>query len=294
MDKLLDAIPTESGVLIVGDKDQLSSVGPGSVLSDLISSGAIPVVRLTEIFRQAAESKIITNAHRINQGLTPEKGDSSDPNTDFYFIARDKPEDIVSTILELVSTRIPKLGYDPIKDIQVLAPMNKGPLGVHSLNIELKKILNPSGGPGLSRFGTSFNVGDRILQVVNNYDHGDAGIFNGDQGIIVDMNTDEGYLLSDFDGQIVKHEAGDLDEITLSYCISIHKSQGADYPAVIIPLSTQHYMMLQRNLIYTGVTRGKSLVVVVGQPKAMAQAVRTQQSNRRQTRLRERLLKEED
>lgn len=294
MDKLLDAVPSESGVLIVGDKDQLASVGSGSVLNDLISSGIIPVVRLTEIFRQAAESRIITTAHRVNSGLMPEKADPANPKSDFYFIAREETEDIVKTIIDLVSTRVPTLGFNPIRDIQVLAPMNRGPLGVNSLNIELKKVLNPSVGPGISRFGTTFNVGDRVLQVVNNYDKGDSGVFNGDQGIVVEVNVDEGYILSDFDGQIIKHETGDLDEITLSYSITVHKSQGAAFPVVIIPLAMAHYLMLQRNLIYTGITRGEKLVIIVGQPKALSQAVRTQQSNKRQTWLRERLINEGD
>ena len=287
MNQLLRAIPDKAALLLVGDVDQLPSVGPGSVLSDIIGSGAIPVVSLTEIFRQAASSKIIVNAHRINQGQMPLKTEKQEELTDFYFVPAETPEAIGDKVMQIVCERIPKrFGLDPIKDVQVLTPMNRGGLGTRSLNIELQKRLNPPGGPQISKFGWSYGVGDKVIQTVNNYD---KEVFNGDIGTIIEIDLEESELLLEFDGRAVKYDANELDEISLAYAASIHKSQGSEYPAVVIPLSMQHFMMLERNLLYTGVTRGKKLVVVVGQPKALYMAIKNKRSQSRVTTLLTRL-----
>src|SRR5580704_2064209 len=271
MQALMKAVPDKAALLIVDDIDQLASVGPGQVLADVISSGAVPVVRLTEVFRQAAQSRIITSAHRINQGSIP---DLSPPGTesDFYFVQADDPETAVARIIELVKMRIPKrFGLDPIRDIQVLCPMNRGGVGARSLNIELQKALNPAGDRRVERFGWTFAPGDKVMQIENDYD---KEVYNGDIGYIDNVDPNAGEIVASFDGRSVTYGFGDLDMLVPAYAATIHKSQGSEYPAVVIPVMTQHYAMLQRNLLYTGVTRGKRLVVLVGQKKAVAIAVR--------------------
>ena len=286
MNQLLKAIPDNAALLIVGDVDQLPSVGPGAVLADLIDSGRMPTVRLTEIFRQAQTSKIIVNAHRINQGKAPEKTPSGQ-DSDFYTITAETPEEILTKLIQVVTERIPqKFGFHPVNDIQVLTPMNRGGLGVRALNVELQQRLNGDSEPKITRFGSTFAPGDKVLQTVNNYD---KEVFNGDIGRIVTIDLEDSLVHIDFDGRRVEYEFGELDEVSLAYATSIHKSQGSEYPAVVIPLTTQHYMLLERNLIYTGVTRGKQLVVLLAQPKALAMAVRTQKSARRLTYLPARL-----
>jgi exodeoxyribonuclease V alpha subunit len=284
MQALLKAVPDRAALLVVGDIDQLPSVGPGQVLADIISSGVLPVVRLTEVFRQARQSQIITNAHRINQGLIP---DLSPPEneSDFYFVQAEDPEAAVARIIELVKTRIPKrFGLDPIREIQVLCPMNRGGVGARSLNIELQAALNPAGERKVERFGWTFGPGDKIMQVENDYD---KEVYNGDIGMIDDVDTAEGVLTATFDGRTVSYEFGELDMLVPAYAATIHKSQGSEYPAVVIPVLTQHYAMLQRNLLYTGVTRGKKLVVLIGQKKAIAIAVRNVSGRRRWSKLAE-------
>ena len=287
MNQVLRAIPDEAGLLIVGDVDQLPSVGPGAVLADLIDSGAIPTVRLTEIFRQAQSSRIITNAHRINRGelpLAPPKGEASD----FYLIHAETPEDIATKLFTSVTERLPRtFGVDPARDIQVLTPMNRGGLGVRALNAELQARLNPDRQPRVERFGTTFAPGDKVLQRVNNYD---KEVFNGDIGWISNLDPEQGTLTVDVDGRVVEYEFAELDELSLAYAASIHKSQGSEYPVVVIPLAMQHFTLLERNLLYTAVTRGRRLVVVIAEPKALAIAVKRRESRQRITRLRERLL----
>jgi exodeoxyribonuclease V alpha subunit len=286
MNKLLPAIPDGAALVIVGDVDQLPSVGPGCVLSDIIESGAIATVRLTEIFRQAAGSRIIVNAHRINRGELPLKEEGKDL-ADFYFIPAATPEDIHDKLLQVITERIPKrFGFHPVRDIQVLTPMNRGGLGARALNAELQTALNGTAEPRITRFGSSFAVGDKVIQTVNDYE---KEVFNGDIGRIVEMDLDQGTLSVDFDDQLVSYQFGELDEVSLAYATSIHKSQGSEYTAVVIPLAMQHYTMLERNLIYTAVTRGKKLVVVIGEAKALAMAVKTHRSNRRLTKLAGRL-----
>jgi exodeoxyribonuclease V alpha subunit len=286
MQALVKAVPGTAALLIVGDIDQLPSVGPGQVLADVISSGAIPVVRLTEVFRQAAQSRIITTAHRINHGLIP---DLSPPgiDTDFYFVQAEDPEIAVQRIVELVKIRIPKrFGFDPIRDIQVLCPMNRGGVGARSLNIELQAALNPAGEQKVERFGWIFAPGDKVMQIQNDYD---KEVYNGDIGYVDEVDLDDGELVASFDGRAVSYAFGELDTLVPAYATTIHKSQGSEYPAVVIPVMTQQYAMLQRNLLYTGVTRGKKLVVLVGQKKAVAIAVRNISGRRRWSKLNERL-----
>jgi exodeoxyribonuclease V alpha subunit len=271
MHALMKAVPDKAAFLIVGDIDQLPSVGPGQVLADIISSGALPVVRLTEVFRQAAKSRIISSAHRINQGFLPDLS-SPGSESDFYFVQADDPETAVVRIIELVKTRIPKrFGLDPVRDIQVLCPMNRGGVGARSLNIELQAALNPAGERKVERFGWTFARGDKVMQIENDYA---KEVYNGDIGYIEDVDLDDGELTISFDGRSVTYGFGELDTLVPAYAATIHKSQGSEYPAVVVPVMTQHYAMLQRNLLYTGVTRGKKLVVLVGQKKAVAIAVR--------------------
>ena len=288
MQVLMRAAPYRAALLIVGDIDQLPSVGPGQVLADVISSGAVPVVRLTEVFRQAAQSRIITSAHRINQGLIPDLRPPAE-DSDFYFVEAENPEVAVPRILDLVKTRIPKrFGFDPTRDIQVLSPMNRAGVGARSLNIELQAVLNPAGDRKVERFGWTFAPGDKVMQIENDYD---KDVYNGDIGYIDDVNPDDGELTASFDGRTVAYGFGELDTLVLAYAVTIHKSQGSEYPAVVIPVMTQHYPMLQRNLLYTGVTRGKKLVVLVGQKKAVAIAVRNVSGRRRWSKLQEWLTK---
>src|SRR5689334_445038 len=281
---LLRAVPDEAGLLIVGDVDQLPSVGPGQVLADIIAANVLPVVRLTEVFRQAAGSRVITNAHRINRGQMPELTNGNGPS-DFYFIDAEEPEDGVAKIVAIVRDRIPKaFGLNPIGDVQVLCPMNRGGLGARSLNIELQKALNPPGEARVERFGWTFCPGDKVMQIENDYE---KEVYNGDLGIISRIDAEDGELVIEFDGREVSYQFGELDQVVLAYATTIHKSQGSEYPAVVIPLTTQHYTMLQKNLVYTGVTRGRKLVVLVGQRRAMAIAVRGQQVRRRWSKLKE-------
>ena len=284
MHALVKAVPDRAALLIVGDIDQLPSVGPGQVLADIIGSGAVPVVRLTEVFRQAAESRIIVNAHRINAGDVPDL-DPPEAISDFYFVPADDPESAVPRVLELVRTRIPRrFGLDPVRDIQVLCPMNRGGIGARSLNIELQAILNPAGERRVERFGWTFARGDKVMQVENDYD---KDVYNGDIGRVDDVDPDLGEVTVRFDGRAVAYGFGELDALVPAYATTIHKSQGSEYPAVVIPLMTQHYVMLRRNLLYTGVTRGKRLVVLVGQRKAIAIAVKAASGRRRWSKLRE-------
>uniref|UniRef100_UPI002FDE96D0 SF1B family DNA helicase RecD2 n=1 Tax=Rubrimonas sp. TaxID=2036015 RepID=UPI002FDE96D0 len=284
MQSLLKAVPVAAALLIVGDIDQLPSVGPGQVLADIIGSGAVPVVRLTEVFRQAAQSRIIVSAHRINEGrlpdLTPPEGE-----TDFYFVKAADPEQAAARIVELVGERIPRrFGLDAIRDIQVLCPMNRGGVGARALNLALQAALNPAGERKVERFGWTFAPGDKVMQIENDYDR---EVYNGDIGMIEDVDPDEGELSVDFDGRSVSFPFGELDTLAPAYATTIHKSQGSEYPAVVIPVMTQHYAMLRRNLIYTGVTRGKKLVVLVGQTRALAIAVKEASGRRRWSKLAE-------
>src|SRR6516165_5554649 len=283
MRALLRALPDRAALLLVGDVDQLPSVGPGQVLADIIASGSVPVVRLTEVFRQAAESQIIVNAHRINQGVMPDliKIETSD----FFFVDAADAEEGVQKLLALVQERIPKrFRLDPIRDIQVICPMNRGGFGARSLNIELQNALNSPGEIRIDRFGWTFCPGDKIMQVENNYD---KDVYNGDLGVVSRIDMEEDELHADFDGREVTYGFGELDELVLAYATTIHKSQGSEYPAVVIPLTIQHCPMLQRNLVYTGVTRGKRLVVLVGQRKALAIAVKGARARKRWSKLRD-------
>jgi exodeoxyribonuclease V alpha subunit len=277
---LLRALPKTSALIMVGDVDQLPSVGPGNALRDLIDSGVVPVVRLTEVFRQAATSKIITSAHLIRQGKMPELR-PAEAGSDFHFIERDTPEEIAATLVRLVQDRIPKgHSLDPIRDIQVLCPMNRGSIGVRELNTVLQGALNPvrPGEPAAERFGWRFQVRDKVIQTENDYK---KEVFNGDIGTIEKIDQVEQELSIRFDDRLVTYDFGELDEVSLAYAVTIHKSQGSEFPAVVIPIAMQHYMLLQRNLIYTGITRAKRLLVVVGQKKALGLAVRNDQSRKR-------------
>jgi len=289
--QFLRAVPNEACVILVGDVDQLPSVGPGSVLADLIASQAVPVVRLTEIFRQASQSQIVTAAYAINNGRMPNLT-TPEELTDFYFVECDEPEAIQDMLVRLVKERIPaRFGCDPKSDIQVLTPMNRSLLGARNLNQVMQEALNPSdNGPEIQRFGWTFRIGDRVIQTENNYDR---DVFNGDLGVVENMNRIEQEMVVNFDGKPVKYDFADLDELALAYVLSIHKSQGSEFPCVVIPLHTQHYMMLQRNLLYTAVTRGKRLVVLVGTKKALGMAIRRADTRQRYTALRRRLQTED-
>jgi exodeoxyribonuclease V alpha subunit len=286
MASVLQALPPHAALLIVGDVDQLPSVGPGQVLADLIGCGQLPVARLTEIFRQARKSRIIVNAHRVNRGTMPEL-EAPDGASDFYFVEAADAEDAAAKLVKVVAERIPaRFGLDPIRDVQVLCPMNRGAAGARTLNLGLQAALNRSGAsdPAVERFGFTYRVGDKVMQVENNYDR---DTFNGDLGFIAGIDEEEAEIMVDFDGRSVRYPFGELDELTLAYATTIHKSQGSEYPAVVIPVVTQHNTMLQRNLLYTGLTRGRRLVVLVGQRKAVGIAVRGVQGRRRWSKLRE-------
>ena len=271
MQALLKAVPDRAALLLVGDVDQLPSVGPGQVLADIIASGAVPVVRLTEVFRQAARSRIVGSAHRINRGAIPDLS-RPESDSDFYFVQADDPETAATRIVDLVKTHIPRrFGLHPVRDIQVLCPMTRGGVGSRSLNIELQAALNPAGERKVERFGWTFAPGDKVMQIENDYD---KEVYNGDIGYLEDVDPEAGELNAGFDGRTVTYGFGELDALVPAYAATVHKSQGSEYPAVVIPVLTQHYAMLQRNLLYTGVTRGKRLVVLVGQKKAVAIAVR--------------------
>jgi exodeoxyribonuclease V alpha subunit len=284
---LLKAIPSHAHLILVGDVDQLPSVGPGNVLKDIIRSGKFTVVRLFEIFRQAQESMIVVNAHKVNQGEFPVLKEIDKPEkTDFQFIQEEDPEKILQNILDLCSEKIPRqFRFHPLREIQVLAPMHKGTIGVANLNIELQKRLNP-GQSGITRGAWSFRLGDKVMQIVNNYD---KDVFNGDIGWISKIDPEQREVTIEFDGRLVTYDYSDLDEVVLAYAVSVHKSQGSEYPVVILPVVTQHYMLLQRNLIYTGITRAKKLVIMIGTKKALAIAIRNNKPQRRYTLLSERL-----
>jgi exodeoxyribonuclease V alpha subunit len=285
MRALLRALSPGTALLLVGDVDQLPSVGPGHVLSDVIASGAVPVVRLTEVFRQAAQSRIVTSAHRINHGQMPELARAAEAGSDFYFVDAPDPEDAARKVLAIVGSRIPRrFGLDPVRNVQVLCPMNRGGVGARSLNIELQRVLNPPGELRVERFGSTFGPGDKVMQVENSYER---EVYNGDLGVVRGIDIEEGVLVAEFDGREVSYSFGELDELVLAYATTIHKAQGSEYPAVVIPVTTQHYPMLARNLLYAGVTRGKRLVVLVGSRKALGIAVRGEQTRRRWSKLRE-------
>jgi exodeoxyribonuclease V alpha subunit len=286
MHSLLKAVSPWSCLVLVGDVDQLPSVGPGSVLADIIGSQAVPVVRLTEIFRQAEKSWIVRAAHAVNAGRLPPSAPGVDG--DFFFIEMPEPPAIVERIVQVVRERIPqRLGLDPLRDIQVLSPMHNSELGVRNLNLVLQQALNPPKGQAeLQRFGLVFRVGDKVLQTQNNYQR---EVFNGDLGRITQIDENEREVLVDFDGRIASYDFGELDELTLAYACTIHKSQGSEYPAVILPVHTQHFIMLQRNLLYTGITRGKQLVIVIGSRRALDRAVQQADSQQRYSMLRGRL-----
>jgi exodeoxyribonuclease V alpha subunit len=251
-------------------------------IADIIQSAAVPVVRLTEVFRQAAQSRIINTAHQINQGRSPELG-KVEGDSDFYFVSAADPEQAVHKVIDLVSKHIPrKFGFDPVREVQVLCPMDRGGVGARSLNTELQKALNPNPSSKVERLGWIFAPGDKVMQIEND---DDKDVFNGDIGCIQAVDTDESELTVDSDGRAVTYQFGELDTLVPAYAATIHKSQGSEYPAVVIPLMTQHYAMLQRNLLYTGVTRGKKLVVLVGQPRAIAIADRNAAGRRRWSKL---------
>ena len=284
---LLKAIHSQAHLILVGDVDQLPSVGPGNVLKDVIDSAVFTVVRLTEIFRQAQESMIVINAHRVNQGEFPIlRGIEGEEYSDFFFIEEEDPEKILNKILMFCSEKMPqRFRFHPIRDVQVLSPMHKGLIGVSNLNLELQRRLNPDSF-GIILGNRHLKLGDKVMQIVNNYD---KDVFNGDMGRIAKIDQEDREITIDFDSRLVIYDFSDLDEIVLSYAISIHKSQGSEYPAVIMVVSTQHYLLLQRNLIYTGITRARKLVILIGTSKALAIAIRNNKPQLRFTRLSERL-----
>lgn len=276
----LRRLPDHASLLMVGDSDQLPSVGPGAVLGDLISSGRIPVVRLNKVFRQAEGSFIIKNAHRVNSGLMPEKAGA---DGDFFFIKEENADNIPAIIEELVSSRLPaKYGYDPVKDIQVLCPSRRSPTGVIEVNRRLQARLNPTPAAAHTRLDTRYGVGDKVMQTVNNYE---KVVFNGDMGVIERIDEDETTAHVRFPHDLISYDFTELDELVLAYSFTIHKSQGSDFPAVVIPVTTQHYMMLQRNLVYTGITRARKLCVIVGQERALEMAIGNVKATARNTRL---------
>ncbi|MFN4174431.1 MAG: ATP-dependent RecD-like DNA helicase, partial [Parachlamydiaceae bacterium] len=282
---LLRAIPSHARVLFIGDINQLPSVGPGNVLKDLIASKLIPTVELNEIFRQAQGSAIIQNAHRINKGSMPELRNQA--TSDFFFIPESSPENILNQIVALVTVRLPhKYKLQPLKDIQVLAPMRKGVIGFDNLNQALQQALNPNK-PSIARSGRRLSIGDKVMQIRNNYQ---KEVFNGDIGFIEAIDDEEEVLSIRIDDRLIEYEYSELEEITHAYAVSIHKFQGSETPCVIIPVDTSHFILLTRNLLYTGVTRGKSLVVLVGSEKAIAMAVRNNAIQKRHTGLKHFLL----
>ena len=282
---LLKAVPPTGQLVLVGDVDQLPSVGPGSVLLDVIRSGAVEVVRLAHIFRQAEASLIVVNAHRVNHGEMP-RLPAPGTEADFFFIEKQEPEEVLETLKHLLRTRIPRrFGLDPVNDVQVLTPMHRGLLGAASLNAELQALLNPQG-PSLVHGSRLFRLRDKVMQIRNNYD---LQVFNGDIGTVEAIDEMEHTLTAQFDGRSVTYERADLDELVLAYACSIHKSQGSEYPCVVLPLHTQHYVMLQRNLLYTGITRARRLVVLVGTMRALAIAVKNDKTEARFTQLAARL-----
>lgn len=285
---VLRALPDSARLVLVGDIDQLPAVGPGRVLGDLIASERVEVVRLSEVFRQARRSQIVVNAHRIRAGELPLRESSAEGGGgDFFFVERRRPEEVMETLVQLVSRRIPdRFGFDPAGDIQVLTPMNRGLLGTESLNLVLRDLLNPAGNGARSAGAQGLRAGDKVMQVRNNYD---LEVWNGDLGRVEAIDEEEQRLDVQIDGRSVSYDFSFLDELTLAYACSIHKSQGSEYPCVVIPLHTQHYVMLQRNLLYTAVTRARRLVIVVGETRALQVAVGNGQTRLRHTRLAARL-----
>jgi len=280
MSRLLDALPRKARLILVGDADQLPSVGPGLVLGDIIRSGMIPVVHLREIFRQAGDSRIISGAHSINRGEIPDIIEAP-KDSDFLFVDREDPEECAATLVTLVRDRLPKhLGVDPVEGIQILSPMHRGSLGIRELNIRLQAALNPRSEyrDEYQAFGNLFRVGDKVIQTSNNYD---KEVFNGDIGRLRSLDKEERQAVIRFGKRDIVYEFGELDELELAYAITIHKSQGSEFPVVVIPLAMQQYLLLQRNLLYTGVTRGKRMVVLVGQKKALGMAVRNESTRHR-------------
>ena len=281
MAAVADALPAEAALLLVGDVDQLPAVGPGAVLGDIIRSAAAPVVRLTEVFRQAAESRIIVNAHKINAGDPPDLSNAE--GSDFFFF-RSTEEQLAEKVVKIVCERIPaKFGFDPLRDVQVLTPMRRT---VQILNSALQARLNQAASkpetPRIERMGTAFHAGDKVMQTVNDYE---KDVFNGDTGVIQEIDAEEGFALIDFDGRIIEFIEDDFDDVLLSYATTIHKSQGSEYPAVVVALTRQHSKMLQRNLLYTAVTRGRKLVVIVGEQEAITRAVAGRNVKKRSTKL---------
>ncbi len=283
MNNLMKAIPLGMRLVFVGDIDQLPSVGAGNVLRDIIDSQRIPVIRLTRIFRQAQSSRIVMSAHAINRGAFPDLSNGKD--ADFFFIKNEDAEQVAENIVQLVRNRLPKAYNMPTNKIQVLTPMQRGVVGASNLNIVLQEAINPSK-VGLNRSGYSFRQGDRVMQIRNNYD---KNVFNGDLGYIQAVDMEERTLMVDFDGTLVEYEVSELDELTLAYATTIHKSQGSEYPIVVIPVLMNHYVMLQRNLIYTGITRAKKICVLIGSTKALAYAIHNMTVLRRNTKLKERI-----
>jgi len=285
--QLIRALPKQASLILVGDVDQLPSVGPGSVLKDIIDSGVIPVCRLTEVFRQAAQSAIISNSHRVNRGEMPlwPQGDE-ETDTDFYFLRAEEPSQGVDLILQLLKEKIPaRFDFDPLDDVQIITPMQRGELGARNLNLVLQEALNPCK-EGIERYGWTFRPGDKVMQIVNDYS---KDVFNGDIGRVERIDREEQSLRVRFENRMVDYDFGELDELMLSYVVTTHKSQGSEYPCVILPLHTQHYMLLQRNLLYTAITRGKKLVILVGTTKALTMAVKRMDARRRVTTLGQRL-----
>lgn len=283
MNNLTKALPTTMRLVLVGDIDQLPSVGAGNVLRDIIDSGVIPVVRLTRIFRQAQSSRIVMSAHAINRGCFPDI--SNGQHTDFFFMKQEEPEKVAETIVSLVRDRLPKAYRQPAANIQVLTPMQRGVVGAANLNMALQQALNHNTA-ALVRGGYTYKEGDRVMQLRNNYD---KDVYNGDLGYVRSVDMEERTLTVDFDGQLVEYEVSELDELTLAYATTIHKSQGSEYPIVVMPVLMTHYVMLQRNLIYTGITRAKKICVLVGQTKALAYAIHNMKVLKRNTRLKKRL-----
>ena len=278
---LLQAVPRHASVLLVGDANQLPSVGPGKFLGDVLESGVVPFVRLERIFRQGDRSGIVEAAHRINQGRLPFLG-SSGPRGDFYFVEADDPEAAANAVVRICAERIPaRFGLNPLRDVQVLCPMNRGIVGVHQLNDRLREALNPVG-TEVTRFGRNFRVGDRVLQTVNNYD---KDVFNGDLGWVTGVDHAAGRIAVSFEETDVDYDFSELDELQPSFAMTVHRAQGSEFPAVVVPMLTQHYPMLQRNLLYTAITRGRRLVVVVGSRRALAMAVRNDRPGERNSML---------
>ena len=283
MNSLLKAIPPGMRLILVGDIDQLPSVGPGNVLRDMIDSDRFPVIRLTRIFRQAQSSRIIMNAHRINEGKMPDLSNGKD--TDFFFVQREEPEEAAEEIVRLVKDKLPRYYKTDPSQIQVLTPMQRGVTGAANMNLALQEALNP-GGEGLRRSGFVFRMGDKVMQIRNNYD---KEVFNGDIGVIESVDMEERLLKVNFDGRSIAYETMELDELVHAYAVTIHKAQGSEYPIVVMPVQMNHYVMLQRNLIYTGITRAKKILVLVGTRKALSYAVRNVTVTKRNTMLKERL-----